>query len=298
MKELKNYALITAALNEEDYIEKTIRSITNQMVLPKIWVIVDDGSTDGTVNIIDRYVAKFPWIRLMKCPSEGKRSFARQAKALNMALAEVINTNTDFIGCLDADIELLPDYFLKMIKLFLNNNNLGIVGGWIWEYQNGRWKPRKGNRTDSVPGAIQFFRKKLLKNIGGFFPLKYGGLDTLAEFKVRSYGWNVFSSVDSPVKHLRPSGGASNPLTARFRNGKMDWDLGYHPLYELVRTIPRSFEEPYFIGAFASVLGYLCAWVGPRKRSTDPSTVMQIKHLQMQRLINPKKFLKRFGKAN
>ena len=54
------YVLITSARNEEAYIEKTIKSVISQTILPKKWVMVSDGSTDRTEEIIQTKIGKMP----------------------------------------------------------------------------------------------------------------------------------------------------------------------------------------------------------------------------------------------
>jgi biofilm PGA synthesis N-glycosyltransferase PgaC len=70
------YVLITPARDEAKFIEKTIKSVVTQTVLPLKWVIVSDGSTDGTDDIVKRYVAEHPWIELLRMPEREERNFA------------------------------------------------------------------------------------------------------------------------------------------------------------------------------------------------------------------------------
>ena len=70
------YALITPAWNEEQHLEQLIQSVTNQTILPIRWVIVSDGSTDRTDEIIRSASLRFPWIVLLRLERDPDRHFA------------------------------------------------------------------------------------------------------------------------------------------------------------------------------------------------------------------------------
>ena len=105
------YALITPARNEKAYIASTIRSVVSQTVLPSKWIIVSDGSTDGTDEIIQGFLQEHPWIELLRMPERHERQFAAKAHAFNAGCALLGGTAYDIIGNLDADITFEPDYF-------------------------------------------------------------------------------------------------------------------------------------------------------------------------------------------
>src|ERR1700745_4334835 len=98
------YVLVTAARNEESFIEKTIESVIHQTVLPVKWVIVDDGSTDSTAQIVTRYLAQHPWMELVQAPQRRDRSFAAKVGAFNAGYEKVRDLQYEIIGNLDGDI--------------------------------------------------------------------------------------------------------------------------------------------------------------------------------------------------
>jgi poly-beta-1,6-N-acetyl-D-glucosamine synthase len=73
---LSKYVLITPARNEAQSIELTIQSVVAQTIRPLRWVIVSDGSTDETDNIVSKYAAEHPWIELVRTPDRRERHFA------------------------------------------------------------------------------------------------------------------------------------------------------------------------------------------------------------------------------
>ena len=112
----KSYALATAAYNEEKLIEKVIQSIVSQTVRPQKWVIVNDGSSDRTAEIVQRYADQYPFIELYTITEEHPRDLTAQVHAINRGFAQLKNVQTDFIGNLDADVTLEPTYFERLLE--------------------------------------------------------------------------------------------------------------------------------------------------------------------------------------
>jgi cellulose synthase/poly-beta-1,6-N-acetylglucosamine synthase-like glycosyltransferase len=68
------YLLISACRDEAKYMRQTLDSVISQSIPPIKWVVVDDGSTDGTPQILAEYQAKHPWIEVVTRSNRGKRS--------------------------------------------------------------------------------------------------------------------------------------------------------------------------------------------------------------------------------
>src|SRR5436309_2488016 len=100
---LQSYVLITAARDEAKYIQDTIESVLRQTVRPAKWVIVSDGSMDGTDDIVAAYAANHPWIVLVRMPPRRARHFGGKAVAFNAGLAALNGVPYEYIGNLDAD---------------------------------------------------------------------------------------------------------------------------------------------------------------------------------------------------
>src|SRR5450432_3698348 len=115
MPTLPTYVLITPARNEADYIELTLQSMVAQTVLPLKWVIVSDGSTDGTDDIVRRYMPDNPWIELLRMPERQERHFAGKAHAFNAGYDRVKDLDFDIVGNLDADVSFEPAHFEFLI---------------------------------------------------------------------------------------------------------------------------------------------------------------------------------------
>ena len=108
---LLTYVLVTPARNERDLIDGAIRSVIAQTHLPSKWVIVSDGSTDGTDEIVATFAKKHTWIESLRMPEHRDRSFAAKAVCFNAGYAHLKSTNFDLVGNLDADITFGQDYY-------------------------------------------------------------------------------------------------------------------------------------------------------------------------------------------
>src|SRR5262249_16360397 len=128
-----SYVLITPARNEESFVENTLNSVVNQTILPRKWIIVDDGSTDRTAAIVERVIDRYPWIKLVRRSHSIVRSFASKVLAFNAGYACLVGTEYDIIGSLDADVSFAPDYVEFLLDSFDKDHNLGVAGTFFIE---------------------------------------------------------------------------------------------------------------------------------------------------------------------
>lgn len=255
----EKYILVTAACNEQEIIEKTIHSVINQIHKPVEWIIISDGSTDNTETIVSNYASKNSFIKLLTNNKKEGRDFASKVYAINIGLKNIETFDYDFIGILDADVSFDEDYYSLLIEKFKKNPNLGIAGGNYFDIINGKKVPVQQS-PNSVRGATQFFRRKCFDQIGNLLPMKYGGEDAAACFSARMYGWETKSFPDMLVIHHRPTGFAGkNLLKTRLRDGYVEYNLGYHPLFQFVKCVKRVTQNPYFIGSFIRFIGFWIA---------------------------------------
>src|ERR1700678_2406113 len=110
LKTLPTYVLITPARNEAKFIEFTLQSMVGQRYHPLKWIIISDGSTDGTDEIVRKYSANNSWIELLRMPERAERHFAGKVHAFNAGYAKVRDTESDVTVSLDADISFEDDY--------------------------------------------------------------------------------------------------------------------------------------------------------------------------------------------
>jgi len=279
-----SYVLITPARNEEAFIEKTIESVIHQTVLPLKWVIVDDGSTDKTGEIVGRYLARHPWIELVQMPQRRDRSFAAKVQAFNAGHERVKNLDYEIVGNLDADLSFNADYFEFILGKFREDADLGVAGTVFREdgYSSERQSFEGHNH---VAGGCQLFRERCFDEIGGFTPNEAGGVDWIAVTTARMMGWKTESFREKPFFHHRHLGMAErSALTATFSYGEKDYYLGGHPIWELFRIIYRLTKRPYIIGGLALGLGYGWAMLRRMKRPISNELMIFHRREQMRKL--------------
>jgi len=278
------YVLVTAAYNEEAHIADTLRSVASQHALPRRWVIVSDGSTDRTDEIVLEWADRYPFIEFVRVDRSARHSFAAKVHALRQGFARAADVEYDFIGVLDADVSFEPDYFLRLMEHFTNEPRLGIAGGNIEQHVDGVVVPRV-KHLNSVAGAVQFLRRECFEQTGGLPALRYGGEDAAMEITARMYGWKTRTFPDLKVVHFGLVGaGAGGPLKARFKGGRVNSDLGYHPLFLLARSVYRVKEQPYLLGSLAELIGFAVGKARNRQPSIDRDVVRFLRREQVTKL--------------
>jgi poly-beta-1,6-N-acetyl-D-glucosamine synthase len=281
------YMLVTAAHNEEKFIENTIKAVVSQTLLPKRWAIVSDASADHTEEIVERYAALYDFIELVRIRKDHARNFASKVYALKAGLEKLDVRGCDFIGVLDADVSFEKSYFANLMAEFEGDLNLGLAGGFIYEERNGTFRTRSSNSIRSVAGAIQLFRRECYESVGGILPLKYGGEDWCAEVMARMKGWRVKAIPALKVFHHKPTGAGVGVLRYWYRQGFMDYSLGSHPLFSLIKCLKRLRTKPYVAGALARFIGLVCAYYRRETRPVPKEFVDYLRWEQKKRLLDP-----------
>jgi biofilm PGA synthesis N-glycosyltransferase PgaC len=278
-----SYVLITPAKNEAEFIEKTMQSVVAQTARPKKWVIVSDGSIDGTDDIARKYAAQHEWIELVRMPDRVERHFAGKVHAFNAGYERIKDISFDIIGSLDADITFDENYFTFLLSKFYENPRLGVGGT---PFQEGTFQyDYRFTSIQHVSGACQLFRRKCFESIGGYRPIKGGGIDLIAVLAARMHGWETRSFPEKQCFHHRNMGTAkAGFFKVDFIDGQKDYALGAHPLWEIFRAVYQMTRKPYVLGGLALFMGYLWSLLRCAQRSI-PDDLMRFRQKeQMARL--------------
>jgi glycosyltransferase involved in cell wall biosynthesis len=280
-----SYVVLTACRNEANYIPGTIQSMLGQSVKPETWLILDDGSTDGTADLVATMTQGHPWIKLQRLEPRKERSFGAQYRAIMRGYQSMRHLPFSFIGVLDADISFHdPQYYEKLLNELRADPKLGIVGGTIYEPDKGGFRKRRGNVPWSVAGGLQTFRREVFEAIGGYIPLEYGGSDSLAVVMADMKGWKAHSLAELPVHHHRPTSTASGAFRGEFRRGVMDAAFGYPPFFMALKCLRRLTFKPYLLGSVLAWAGY-CGYKLKGGRLVIPADALHhLRHLQRERL--------------
>ncbi|MGI9087592.1 MAG: glycosyltransferase family 2 protein [Chthoniobacterales bacterium] len=283
-----SYVLITPARNEADLIENTICSVVAQTVLPTKWIIVSDGSTDGTDEIVQRYQLEHPWIELLRMPERRDRQFAAKAHAFNAGYERLKNLPFDVIGNLDADITFESDYFEFLLGKFAANDSLGVSGTPFVEDHALREQHTYAHQfvqLEHVSGACQLFRRECFQEIGGYRPVKGGAIDWIAVTTARMNKWQTRTFTEKVSLHHRKLGtGNNSPLMVRFHYGTKAYYVGGHPAWILLRGFFQMRERPYLLGGLFFQLGFLWAFLRRMPRVVDAKLMRFHRGEQMARL--------------
>lgn len=293
------YVLITSARNEEKFIEGTIRSVVAQTHLPERWIVVDDGSTDATAAIVERYLQAYPWIELLWRPNRPDRSFAGKAHAVNTAFAQVKDLEFEVLGNLDGDVSFEPDYMAFVLEKFAAEPELGVAGTPFIEEGDYDSKRDSFEGENYVAGPCQLFRANCFEEIGGYVPNRAGGVDWIAVMTARMRGWKVRSFSEKRFHHHRTMGTAErSALSALFSYGEKDYYLGGSPIWQLFRVAYRITKKPVLTGGLALLSGYCWAALRRAKRPVSNELMRFHRREQMRKLKAVLLTLLRFRKVD
>ena len=278
------YILITSARNEEKFIEGTIQSVVAQTLLPERWVIVDDGSTDRTAEMVERYAKSHPWIELVRRPQRQDRNFAAKAHAVNAALERVRSLRFEVIGNLDADVSFEPGYMAFVMEKFSADPELGVAGTPFTEEGYDSTK-NSFEGENYVAGPCQLFRYRCWQEIGGYVPNRAGGVDWIAVMTARMRGWKVRSFSEKRFHHHRSMGTAEKgKLAALFAYGQKDYYLGGSPIWQIFRIGFQMTKKPVIRGGLALMCGYGWAALRRMERAVSPELMRFHRREQMKKL--------------
>jgi glycosyltransferase involved in cell wall biosynthesis len=266
----------------------TLKSVVAQTILPLKWVIVSDGSTDSTDDIVRKYAADNHWIELLRMPERRERDFAGKVRAFDAGYARIADLGYDVIVSLDADISFEADYFSLLLEKLSQDPELGLVGTPFQE-ESGQKYDYRFVSIEHVSGACQVFRRECFEEIGGYLPVKGGSIDHIAVITARMKGWKTRTFTEKVCIHHRTIGTAERSvLMSRFKLGIKDYAVGNHPLWELFRTVHQMTKAPIGFGGLALGTGYVWALLRRIQRPVSRDLIHFHRREQMQRL---KRFL-------
>ncbi|MGV6820860.1 MAG: glycosyltransferase [Parvularcula sp.] len=281
------YLVISPCRNEADYMRRTLDSMAAQTVVPDLWLIVDDGSTDDTPAILREYAERYDWIRIATKPDRGHRAVGPGViEAFYYGYDQVNPDDFEFVTKLDLDLDLPPRYFEILIERMKDNPRLGTCSGKAYfRGQDGQLHSEKCGDETSL-GMTKFYRTSCFQDIGGFVrEVMWDGIDC---HTCRQKGW-IAASWDEPdlrFEHLRPMGSSQkNIFTGRARHGFGQWFMGSDPIYFLATAVYRMRSKPYVVGGLSMIYGYFRAMVKGDRQLDDPELRKFIRTWQRRALL-------------
>jgi len=277
------YVVITPAYNEQEYIKYTLDSVINQTLKPFQWIIVNDGSTDKTGEIVQDYVKEYSWIKLIDLQKNDLRACgSKVVRAFNVGYESLKTDDYDFIVKLDADLTLPKNYFEKVAMTFRSDPEIGLCGGYCVNEKNGELVKER-SPSYHIRGAFKSITKQCWEEIGGFKEIL--GWDGIDEMTAMYKGWKT-KTIDLSVVHHRPTASAYNPFELSKRLGIANYQNGANVFLAIVRTIVRLFKsEPYIVVGAGFFVGYFTAFIHKEEKNVNKDLARFINKFHLNRIF-------------
>jgi biofilm PGA synthesis N-glycosyltransferase PgaC len=285
--------LITPARNEAAHLERTIRAVAAQTRPPDLWLVVDDGSDDGTPELLDRLAEEVPFLEVRRAPArtaaaeEDGLALAAEAIAFNAALESVDLAGFTHVGKLDADVELPPEYFEGLLSRFGAEPQLGVAGGVLLERDGKGWEPTKVP-AHHVRGALKLYSRECFEAIGGIEERL--GWDTIDETYARMRGFKTRSLPGLTARHHRPVATRGGTLRGRARHGQCAYILRYDAWWVILRSFKVALQRPYALSGIAFLCGYFRALLNSQPKVEDERYREFVRDELRSRLFGPHPF--------
>lgn len=278
------YVVVTPVRDEAAYVERTFASLIAQSSRPTLWIVVDDGSTDGTDAIVDRLASRRGWIRVLHRPDRGFRAAGGGVMEAFSAGVNHVDTDWDFLVKLDADLSFDCNYFATCLRHFEADPQLGIAGGTVCRLKGDNVQiDSPGDPAFHVRGATKIYRRACWESIA---PLPATpGWDTIDEVRANLAGWRTRTFGDATVLQHKPTGAADGRWRNAFKNGRADYFTGYHPLFMAAKCLRRTWHKPYGAESCALAAGYCSGYLARMPRPAGEDAVRYLRKQQMRRLL-------------
>jgi glycosyltransferase involved in cell wall biosynthesis len=284
----RRYLLISPCRDEGAFIRRTLDSVAAQSVPPTAWIVVDDGSTDETPQILEEYARRLPWMTVVRRSDRGRRNVGPGVvEAFYAGLEAVDLARFDYLCKLDVDLDLPPRYFELLMERMEREPRLGTTSGkpWFVHPRTGALVPEVCGDEMSV-GMTKFYRVGCFREIGGFVrQVMWDGIDC---HRARMLGWLAESIDQEELRfiHLRPQGASQKGIwTGRVRAGFGQYFMGTSPLYYLAVAASRVPQHPMVIGSAAMLWGYFSSLARGAPRYEDPEFRRFVRSYQHRALL-------------
>ena len=278
------YVIVMPAFNESQRIGDTLQSLTRQTMQPRQLIVVIDNSTDNTAQVVESFAHSYPWIRLLHHLSQPSHAPGAKVVRAFDAGFKTIQEDFDFVVKMDADLELPPEYFERVSRLFDRDARVGIAGGIYLIENNGQWVQESYADLDHVKGPCKAYRKACFEAIGGL--RESVGWDSVDEMLALYHGWKVRTDGQLQVKHLRHRGTETGLVRVMVKIGHSFYRMRYGLFIALISAGKAGLlNRPYVISGIAVLFGFLQAWARRDRFIVDPAEGRFIRRYRRRRML-------------
>lgn len=282
--------IVSPVRNEARHIERVVLAVAAQEMPPERWIVIDDSSTDGTLEILRSLAASVPFMEVLEAPPHTPHAGARDRLAraaaprnFNAGLAAADWRDYTHIMKLDGDIELPPSYLRVLMERFTADSSLGLAGGVLIEPMPGGEPRRLVIPRHHVHGALKCYTRECFAAIGGV--QERLGWDTIDETYARMRGFATVSFTDLVSVHHRPWGTADGALRGRARLGECAYITHYPPVWIILRAAKLAWIRPRVLVGLAYLFGYCRAAARRTERVRDDAYRRFTRRELRQRLV-------------
>lgn len=280
------FVIITPVRNEDQYISTTMKSMITQTLLPLEWIIVNDGSTDNTENIINDLMKGKSFIKYIGLKDRGWRKPGKGViESFYEGFTKIETKNYDILAKFDGDLEFPPYTLEKISTAFSKDPKLGITGGTRYE------RKRKDQFLHKVlvpkgfvGGPFKFYRRECFEDINGL--IRRAGWDGVDIIKANMMGWRTGELESLKIIHLKPTGTAEGEglMKANEKDGDINYYMGGYVWYFLLRVLGRSLEGRSAKIGYYMIRGYLKSWYINEKRESMEFR-RHLKRIQIKNIV-------------
>ena len=280
---VRTYIIITPARNEEAHLSKTIESVVSQTLRPRRWILVNDGSTDRTGQLMDEAAKEHPWMTVVHRPDRGfRKAGGGVIEAFYDGFTLACKEHWDYLVKLDGDLSFNGSYFADCFQKFEADSKLGIGGGTVCRLTNGALVEESGGDPPfHVRGATKIYRRACWEQIGGL--IKAPGWDSLDELKANMLGWKTYTFRTMKLHQHRNTGDADGAWKNWVKNGLANYITGYHPAFMLVKCLNRCLRTRSVMIPAGLGWGFLSGYL-KRVPQAEPEVVRYVRREQVKRL--------------
>jgi poly-beta-1,6-N-acetyl-D-glucosamine synthase len=291
--------LISPVRNEEAHLELIADAVARQTRPPDLWIVVNDGSTDHTGEILARLAERIGFLKAVDAAIEPRKASvkdqlatAAEVRAFNIGLDSVAWRQYTHIAKLDGDTELPPHYFERLLGEFEGDATLGLAGGvYADPAPRGQgWEVVAIPTEYHVPGTLKCYSLACFQAVGGM--QERLGWDTIDEIYARMRGYRTSAFADLVALHHRPRASADGTLRGRARHGECAYIAHFTLSWVTLRAFKMARARPRVLSGVAFLFGYLRSAVRRTPRVADPAFRQFVRHELRARMIgalNPRK---------